>query len=598
MNIWHQLIHTGPIKVWLVSAIILAATGIGMLVAPINAPAAESGKLVEKDGKYVFIESQDPALRLLLERALQKGIISKEEFEQALKESETYRYQTQLPFKVWYDRGFNFSMNDNAFFLKIRGRLQLRETTRWRNNAWGNPGDAKNFPELLGVFGDYRANRSVGESSQFNLRRARLLFLGHLINPDFKYFLQLGMETAENAQTPGSVNLLDYYFTSTHFPLFNVQAGQYKVYFNRSQINNTASMQFAERALVMDAFTANGLNRRDIGLTIMNDDEVYPINYYLGVFNGGGPLFTDYGSFESKEPNQTCPGGQTSGNPFPSPAGCPGNQRNLNADFRGNWVNQLMYMARLQWNVTGRPGYGEGDLVYSETPQFAVAGNIAYNPGINTSTDNAFIGIDLANLNWRRQLATFGNGRQLGWGILDYNTWGLDSVLKYRGFSLQGEYYFKNINRHEKGLPCIQTAVVGGPCTGFAGGLLGNATGWYVQSGYYLIPRHLEIATRYAYWDPDTNTSSDLIKEFDVSINWFPFGTYDYQFMITYSNVAMGTGGYAIGRSNPLPNTVNGVQSPANCNSAVAFPSGCVPLDATGGTLIDNILRVQMQIFF
>src|SRR5438093_13163348 len=90
----------------------------------------------------------------------------------------------------------------------------------------------------------------------------------------------------------------------------------------------------------MGVFTVNGLNRRDIGLTIMNDDEVYPINYYLGVFNGGGPLFTDYGSFESKEPNQDCPGGQTSGNPFPSPAGCPGNQRNLNADFRGNWINQ------------------------------------------------------------------------------------------------------------------------------------------------------------------------------------------------------------------------------------------------------------------
>ena len=598
MNIWHQLIHTRPIKVWRVSAIILAATGIGMLAAPMNAPAAESGKLVEKDGKYVFIESQDPALRLLLERALQKGIISKEEFEQALKESETYRYQTQLPFKVWYDRGFNFSMNDNAFFLKIRGRLQLRETTRWRNNAWGNPGDAKNFPELLGVFGDYRANRSVGESSQFNLRRARLLFLGHLINPDFKYFLQLGMETAENAQTPGSVNLLDYYFTSTHFPLFNVQAGQYKVYFNRTQINNTAAMQFAERSLVSDAFTANGVNRRDIGVTIMNDDEVYPVNYYFGIFNGGGPLFTDYGSFESKEPNQDCPGGQTSGNPFPSPAGCPGNQRNLNADFRGNWINQLMYTSRIQWNVTGRPGYGEGDLVYSETPQVAVAGNIAYNPGINTSTDNAFVGIDLANLNWRRQLATFGNARQLGWGIVDYSTWGLDSVLKYRGFSLQGEYYFKNINRHEKGLPCVQTNGTGGPCTGFAGGLLGNATGWYVQSGYYFIPRHLEVAARYAYWDPDTNASGDLIKEADVSINWFPFGTYDYQFMITYSNVAMGTGGYTIGRSNPLPNTVNGSQAGTNCNNTAMWPSGCVPLDAKGGTLIDNILRVQMQIFF
>ncbi|MEW6544829.1 MAG: porin [Nitrospirota bacterium] len=584
-------------RLWsrLLRACLLAVTLTAAWGDPRPAHAVESGKLIEKDGKYVFVETQDPALRLLMERALEKGLITQEEYEQALKDSETYAYLTQSPFKLWYDRGFNVSVNDNAFFLKIRARAQFRETTRWRNDAWRNPGDAKNFPELLGVFGDYRANRSTNNYSQFNLRRARLLFTGHIFNPDFKYFMQLGFETAENAQTPGSANLLDFYVTSTHFPLFNVQAGQYKVYFNRSQINNTASMQFSERALVMDAFTANGLNRRDIGLTIMNDDELYPVNYYLGMFNGGGPLFTDYGSFESEEPTQGCPGGQTGSNPFPTPS-CPTNQRNLNANFRGNWINQFMYSARLMWNVTGRPGYGEGDLAYSETPQLAVAGNFAYNPGINTSSDNAFIGIDLANLNWRRQLATFGNGRQLGWGVVDYTTWGLDAVLKYRGFSLQGEYYFKNINRHNKGLPCVQTSSVGGPCTGYAPGLLGNATGWYVQSGYYLIPRHLEVAARYAYWDPDTHSASDLIKEVDLSLNWFPFGTYDYQFMITYSNVAMGTGGYAIGRSNPLPNTVNGDQS--QCNSTTAWPSGCVPLDARGGTLVENALRVQLQIFF
>ncbi len=176
---------------------------------------------------------------------------------------------------------------------------------------------SKNFPELLGVFGDYRANRSDDFASQFNLRRARLLFLGHLLSPDFKYFLQIGFETAENAQTPGSANLLDYYVLSTHFPLFNVQLGQYKIFFNRSQINNTASMQFAERALVMDAFTASGLNRRDIGITIMNDDEIYPVNYYLGIFNGAGPLFNRYGTYNSEEATVGCPGGQTGGNPFP-----------------------------------------------------------------------------------------------------------------------------------------------------------------------------------------------------------------------------------------------------------------------------------------
>lgn len=537
--------------------------------------AAESGKLMEKDGKYVFVESMDPSMRLLLERSVKSGLITQDEYNKVVQDSEE-RSQLLMPsFKGWYDRGFNLSFNDNAFFLKIRFRSQMRYTQRFRNDAWRNPGEAKNFPELLGVFGDYRANRSENDGSSFNVRRLRFYFMGHLFDPDFKYYIQMRAETAENAQTPGALSLMDVNFTSTHLKWMNVQFGQYKVYFNRSQINSTASMQFAERALVQDAFTASGLDRRDVGITIMNDEELFPINYYFGVFNGSGPSFNRFGSFGSEEATVGCPGGQTSGNPFPSPAGCPANQRNLNANLRLD-VDRLMYVGRLNWNILGRPGYGEGDLAYSEKPQLAVGGGYSYNPGINTSSDNAFVGLDLANLNIRRQLAAFGNGRQLGIGIVDYSTWAADGVFKYRGFSLQGEFYFKNIIRHEKGLPCMNAT-----CTATAPNTFGNAMGWYVQGGYYIIPRTLEFSSRFAYWDPDTHSANDLIRETDVSLNWFLNGTYDHQIMVTYSNIQFGTGGYAIGRSNPLP--------PG---------SGTVPLDAVGGTLIENAIRVQYQIFF
>ena len=556
--------------------------------------AADAGKLIEKDGKYVFVESMDPATKLLLERAVRQGTITQEEYDAVVRESQGRAYLLQPSFKAWYDRGVNLSLNDNAFFLKIRGRLQVSFTQRYRNNAYQNSGDSKNYPDLLGVFGDYRANRSIDEASSFNLRTARLYFMGHLFNPDFKYYIQLAGETAENAQAPGAVAMLDAYVMSTHISWLNAQLGQQKVYFNRSQINSTAAMEFARRALVMDAFTASGINRRDVGITIMNDEEIYPVNYYFGVFNGVGPLVNRFVQFSSSEPTAGCPGGQTSGNPFPSPAGCPANQRNLNADFRSG-LNQLMYAARLQANIMGRAGYGEGDIAYSETPQMVVGGGYAYNPAINTSTDNAFVGIDLANLSVRRALALYGNGRILGQGVVDFSTWTLDYAFKYRGFSLQAEYWFRNIDRHNKGLPCLQTNGVGGPCTAFAPGQLGNSTGWYVQSGYYLIPRKFEVAARYAWWDPDTNSGGDLIKETDVSLNWFPFGTYDYSVMLTYSNIAMGQGGYAIGRSNPLPST-GGSQSTVPCPAT--FPSGCVPLDAHAGTLIENAVRVQFQVFF
>ncbi len=544
-----------------------------------EALAADTGRLVEKDGKYVFVEGMDPSLKLLLERSVKNGMITQEEYDRVAEESEERNRLLMPSFRGWYDRGFNLSFNDNAFFLKIRFRSQLRFTQRFRNDAWRSPGEAKNFPELLGVFGDYRANRSENSASTFNVRRLRFYFMGHLFDPDFKYYIQLRAETAENAQSPGALSLLDMNFTSTHFKWTNVQFGQYKVYFNRSQINATSSMQFADRALVQDAFTASGLDRRDIGITIMNDEELFPINYYVGVFNGAGPSFNRLGSFGSEQATVGCPGGQTSGNPFPSPPGCPANQRNLNANLRLD-VDRLLYVGRLNWNIMGRPGYGEGDLAYSESPQLAVGGGYAYNPGVNTSSDNAFVGLDLANLNIRRQLAAFGNGRQLGLGIVDYSTWAADGIFKYRGFAIQGEFYFKNVIRHQKELPCMATTAAG-VCTTTAPNQFGNAMGWYVQAGYYLIPRKVEVAARFAYWDPDTHSANDLIKETDVSLNWFLNGTYDHQIMVTYSNTQFGTGGYAIGRSAPLP--------PG---------SGTVPLDAVGRTLIENAIRVQYQIFF
>lgn len=563
--------HDPGIRVLLQLLIVLVAS----FTCPAGILAAETGRLVEKNGNYVFVESMDPSLKLLLERSVQNGMITQEEYNRVVQDSEE-RAQLLMPsFRGWYDRGFNLSFNDNAFFLKIRLRSQMRFTQRLRNEAWRNPGEAKNFPELLGVFGDYRANRSESTASSFNIRRLRLYFMGHLFDPDFKYYIQMRAETAENAQSPGSLSLMDVNFTSTHVPWMNVQFGQYKVYFNRSQINSTASMQFAERALVQDAFTASGLDRRDVGITIMNDEELFPVNYYFGVFNGAGPSFNRLGSFGSEQATEGCPGGQTGGNPFPSPANCPVNQRNLNANLRLD-VDRLMYVGRLNVNILGRPGYGEGDLAYSETPQLAVGGGYSYNPGVNTSSDNAFVGLDLANLNIRRQLAAFGNGRQLGLGIVDYSTWAADGIFKYRGFSLQGEFYFKNINRHEKGLACMNVA-----CTATAPNTFGHATGWYVQGGYYVVPRTVELAARFAYWDPDTHSANDLIRETDVSLNWFLNGTYDHQIMVMYSNTQFGTGGYAIGRSAPLP--------PG---------SGTVPLDAVGGTLIEHAIRVQYQIFF
>ena len=179
--------------------------------------------------------------------------------------------------------------------------------------------------------------------------------------------------------------------------------------------------------------------------------------------------------------------------------------------------------------------------------------------------------------------------------VVDFSTWALDYAFKYRGFSLQAEYWFRNINRHNKGLPCLQTAVRRAALVPPLPRTLGNSTGWYVQSGYYLDPAQSEVAARYSWWDPDTHSGSDLIKEVDVSSQLVsqsaPMTT---RSCFTYTNIAMGQGGFAIGRSSPLPSTAG----PKYCSCPATFPSGIVPLDAHAGTLIENTIRIQYQFFF
>ena len=65
---------------------IIVLIGLIFFILQVNpVQAVDSGKLIEKDGQYVFVESMDPATRLLLERAYEKGIISQEERDKAIK---------------------------------------------------------------------------------------------------------------------------------------------------------------------------------------------------------------------------------------------------------------------------------------------------------------------------------------------------------------------------------------------------------------------------------------------------------------------------------------------------------------------------------
>jgi hypothetical protein len=114
-----------------------------------------------------------------------------------------------------------------------------------------------------------------------------------------------------------------------------------------------------------------------------------------------------------------------------------------------------------------------------------------------------------------------------------------------------------------------------------------------VQSVYFVIPGKFQVAARYSWWDPDTNAAGDLIKQVDVALSYYLSGTYDHQIQIQYTNLFMGMGGFAIGRSAPLPNGPLPIGSSTNNNNNTANA-----LDSRQRNLIENAIRVQYAIFF
>src|SRR5437867_2204777 len=453
-------------------------------------------------GVAIPAAAADPALNLLLK----KGVITQQEYDQALKEAGQAEEKPKATppakdadgdntvdlgkgIKFGYDRGLYTQFKDK-FQLKIRIRLQFRFTDSAFNTAYGTIGDNKNYPITSSTPRQFKE-----DVSEFDVRRARLVFEGFAFNPETTYFVQFRNDTngttTQPTTTRSTTQLYDAYIDLKQIPWANLRVGQYRTLFGRQEYVSSALLQFVDRNFVAEAFVPNGIDRRDQGVTIHSDEKKYPINYAFGVFNGVGINLTRLG------------------------LNTPGN------------ANELMYVGRITADLLGNPGYPEGDLVYSETPQVAVGASYGYNAGLQTTATGPGGSTQISTA-----IASLGNGRLLDQGIVDIGTTGVDFVFKYRGFSLQGEGFVRNVNTRDHS------------------NQIGNATGFYVQGGYFLIPKTIEVVGRYSYMDPDTHSAQDTLTSALGGLNWYLNGhehklQFDYGVVTTHLS-AVDTGGGAV----------------------------------------------------
>jgi phosphate-selective porin len=163
------------------------------------------------------------------------------------------------------------------------------------------------------------------------------------------------------------------------------------------------------------------------------------------------------------------------------------NQNNVNTEF--------MYVGRLVWTPFGKVSYSQGAVDHPEDPGLALGIAAAYMPGLDPGE--------------REELAGRLGSRQVVPVESDVTQLVADAAFQYQNLYLEGGYFFRNIDPND---PTPHGSE--------------NASGLYLQAGYFLVPEHFEVLGRYAYVDPDNPvaTEDNEIHEGTLGVNYYIYG--------------------------------------------------------------------------
>ncbi len=306
------------------------------------------------------------------------------------------------------------------------------------------------------------------------VRRARIALTGHFLSHHLHYYVQLGLASLD-MESDLLIPLRDAQFAWTEFRDLEIRVGLMKVPFNRQRVISSSALQFPDRSAANTEFTLD----RDMGLQLYSTNLFgwdHHLGYQLGVFGGEG--------------------------------------RNRFGDGPG-----LLYVARLQIQPFGRfdDAYTEVDFVRSNTPRLSFGLGFAFN---HQSV---------------RTRSTTGSFYRLG--SFDEVHGEVDMILKYGGFSLQGEVLLRRATQGARAGMVNGAAATETPA---------NGIGWYAQAGY-LFDCLIEPALRVSEVFPigaQGESSIALRREYTAGLNWYPMQhNLKLQFDWTYITGAELSGG-------------------------------------------------------
>ena len=180
--------------------------------------------------------------------------------------------------------------------------------------------------------------------------------------------------------------------------------------------------------------------------------------------------------------------------------------------------NNSAYAIRAVFNPLGAVPYTESSLENFESPRFSIGGDYFWNTlkktGTTTFQDTSTTTPPYAGTSgWLgTNAAVFDNTEKV-----DVEMYSVDGAFKWRGLSVQTEY-------------------VRGSAEGEVTERTVKASGAYAQAGYLVVPKHLELAARYTWYDPKEHAPNDLVTQVQGAVSWY-FYDHNLKLQGDYTNI-------------------------------------------------------------
>ena len=298
----------------------------------------------------------------------------------------------------------------------------------------------------------------------FLVRRARLKFDGFAVTPKLKYKIELGLSNRDisganvfNRNTPRYI--LDAVVMWNFYQNFELWAGQTKLPGNIERVVSSANLQLIDRSLLNSRFNID----RDMGIQLRHKSKL-------------GSTFVTREKFSISQ----------------------GEGRNITEGNEGG----LQYTTRLELLPFGefasKGDYSQGDLKRENSLKTMIGFTYDYNRNAVKNRSN------LGSYMFRADGSLFET---------DITTLFVDTMIKYSGFSLMGEYAYRMADK-------IEATEMDGSKTG---ALVGAGSAVNIQSSY-LFKNNVEMVVRYTALDFEPITRLSDLKQLTFGVSKYVVG--------------------------------------------------------------------------